>query len=282
MKPQLETIPLENNSASIHFFKRDVAFFEPYWHYHPELELTLIKKGLGMRTVGDQIENYEENDLVLLGANLPHNYVSTPMEIPSNSIAYVFQFSQHLFDSFPECAVLYKLFSSARKGIKFENPPEQLLKKIEAYEDLTPLQGLISFLEILLALCDHVAQRNLSSVSFKENPLANKYQNRVSEVTSYIFENFSKNIKLEQVAQFSGMTTNSFCRWFKQSTGLTFVTYLNRLRIERACHYLLQTNWLISEIAYQTGFESIPHFNRTFKKLKAQSPKDYRKRIVRS
>jgi AraC-like DNA-binding protein len=88
-----------------------------------------------------------------------------------------------------------------------------------------------------------------------------------------------KYFKLEAVAAFSGMTIPAFCRWFKQAVGLSFVSYLHQVRIEKACHFLIQTDWRVSEIAFRTGFESLSHFNRTFKKLKMTSPSAYRKML---
>ncbi|MFD2726459.1 helix-turn-helix domain-containing protein [Hyunsoonleella rubra] len=60
-------------------------------------------------------------------------------------------------------------------------------------------------------------------------------------------------------------------------TGHSFVTFLNKTRIESACHYLLTSNLSIKDIAYSCGFDSISHFNRTFKRLKDKSPSRFRK-----
>ena len=276
-QPKLETIQLPVATSSVNFFRRDVMAFESFWHYHPEVELTLIRKGYGMRIVGDSVETFTDNDLVLLGENLPHNYITADLPGSPRSIAYVFQFSKDVFSTFPECASLMKLFTAARHGLRFVDPEERLLQKIERYESLSPLNRLIGMLEILDALNSHPHRRPLSSISYHQQHTALKHQNRLSEVTNYIFENLDQVLTLEKTAQFAGMSLNSFCRWFKQSTGYTFVTYLNMLRIEKACQYLLQTDWLISEIAYKAGFETVTHFNRTFKKVKKVSPKVYRK-----
>ena len=70
MKPAL--IRIRHNNSSVDFDDREYSFFYNPWHYHPELELTLILESYGQRLVGDNIENFAEGDLVLLGSNLPH------------------------------------------------------------------------------------------------------------------------------------------------------------------------------------------------------------------
>src|ERR1700754_576078 len=71
MKAQYEKIqPQEFNSFRAYSYEK--AEFDTPWHYHPEYELTYILSGRGIRYVGNGFENFEENDLVLLGPNLPH------------------------------------------------------------------------------------------------------------------------------------------------------------------------------------------------------------------
>ena len=70
-----------------------------------------------------------------------------------------------------------------------------------------------------------------------------------------------------------------FCTLFKRSTGVTFTEYLTRVRIERVKELLVNPNLRISEIAFQAGFQSLTHFNRTFLKLTGESPTEYRQRF---
>jgi len=87
-------------------------------------------------------------------------------------------------------------------------------------------------------------------------------------------------IKLEEIARFLDVSTFHFCRQFKQATGLTFVQYVNRARIERAKILLNNKNVRVSKIACEVGFRSHTHFNRIFRKLVGDSPTKYRFRVI--
>ena len=78
----------------------------------------------------------------------------------------------------------------------------------------------------------------------------------------------------------SSRTRFYFCRLFKSGTGLTFTAYLARVRIERVKELLLRNpNLRVSEIAFETGFQSLTHFNRLFVKLTGEPPTEYRQRF---
>ena len=72
------------------------------------------------------------------------------------------------------------------------------------------------------------------------------------------------------------MTPNAFCRYFKQRTNKTYFTFLNEIRIERACKLLRDKECLITEVAEKSGFKYISNFNRKFKEIVGKSPSDYR------
>jgi AraC-like DNA-binding protein len=78
------------------------------------------------------------------------------------------------------------------------------------------------------------------------------------------------------------MAPQSFCRWFKQHSGHSFISFLNRARIEKACQLLTITDGTVKEVAYDTGFETISHFNRVFKNLKGVSPKVFKRQTVQN
>jgi len=117
------------------------------------------------------------------------------------------------------------------------------------------------------------------------NQIALHERNRDSRIVrrakDYIADHKFEPIKLEQIARALNVSTFHFCRRFKLETGLTFVEYLSRVRIEQAKLLLHNTHLPISEIAYEIGFQSLTHFNRTFRKLVGTSPTEYRSRVSR-
>jgi AraC-like DNA-binding protein/ligand-binding sensor protein len=98
----------------------------------------------------------------------------------------------------------------------------------------------------------------------------------IRRARAYILANQGDPIDLTKVSQAMHVSAFYFCKRFKQSTGLTFTDYLGRVRVEKAKNLLLNPHLRISEIAYDAGFQSLAHFNRTFHKVVGQSPTKYR------
>ena len=280
MKIQLETIPYSKAQSSFHFFRKETPAFHSYWHYHPELELTFIERGQGIRSVGDNLSAFQSGDLILLGENLPHDFVSSGETESDSSIAYVFQFPKTAFINIPEFYPLSPLFEEAKHGLQFTKPSPGILQKIKAAPELPPFESYLNLVSLLDDLLKHQNRSVISSVAFSGKASNQGQQYRISKVTKHILENFHRAISLKEIAEVSNMAIPSFCRWFKQSTGHSFIAYLNRARIERACQLLLQTDRFIADIAFQAGFENISHFNRIFRKIKRVTPKAYRKRML--
>ncbi len=98
----------------------------------------------------------------------------------------------------------------------------------------------------------------------------------VSRAKKYISEHFQERITLDEAAQAVNASTRHFCQVFKQATGITFTDYLARTRVEKAKHLLQNPHLRVSEIAFETGFESISQFNRSFKRITGMSPTQFR------
>jgi AraC-like DNA-binding protein len=90
-----------------------------------------------------------------------------------------------------------------------------------------------------------------------------------------MISNFKNHISLEEVAQQLNMTSSSFCRFFRKSTNKSFVQYLNEIRVGYSCKLLIEKNYNISEVAYESGFENISHFNKQFKKIIRLTPTEF-------
>jgi AraC-like DNA-binding protein len=92
----------------------------------------------------------------------------------------------------------------------------------------------------------------------------------------FIHEHQGEPLELKQVAEQAHMSSCYFCKKFKESTGFTFTEYVARTRVETAKNLLLNPRIRISEVAFEVGFQSITHFNRTFKEIAGQCPSKYR------
>jgi AraC-like DNA-binding protein/ligand-binding sensor protein len=101
----------------------------------------------------------------------------------------------------------------------------------------------------------------------------------VRRAKDYIADHKFETIRLQQIARALNVSTFHFCRKFKTETGITFVAYLNHIRIERAKILLHNSSLTVTEIAYGAGFQSLTHFNRIFRKLVGSSPTEYRSSV---
>lgn len=98
----------------------------------------------------------------------------------------------------------------------------------------------------------------------------------VGNAKRYIQDRFQEKISLDEAAQAVNASTRHFCKVFKQATGLTFTDYLARVRVEKAKNLLQNPHLRVSEIAFETGFDSISQFNRSFKRIAGLAPTQYR------
>ncbi len=282
MKPKLEQLAHRNNNRSFFSYEVSVASFEFLWHYHPEYELTYILKGKGKRLVGDVYEKFQEGDLVLIPPMLPHTWVSEKKG-KENCRAIVIQFSvdfiEQLFQ-FPEMTCLKKLFVNADRGLqltitKNHDLPLLLQKIVEGNE-------LVSFTLLLQVLQQLTAKKAAPVVSVNYKPMrGNENQQRINKVFQYVQKEFADHISLKKAASLIHLSESAFCKFFKRASGKTFSDYTNEIRIAHACQLLIESDTSISEIAYNSGFDSVTYFNRVFLRKKKLRPLEHRKMYVR-
>lgn len=92
----------------------------------------------------------------------------------------------------------------------------------------------------------------------------------------YMNEKYTEDITVEKLAEMINISKSHFMFCFKKSTGVGAIEYLNQCRIRRACVLLSGTQKPVSDIAYACGYGNLSNFNRQFKRITGQTPKDYR------
>lgn len=102
----------------------------------------------------------------------------------------------------------------------------------------------------------------------------------VVKARTYIEEHRDEELSLAQVARAVNMSVFHFCKTFRKATGLTFVDYLARVRIERIKSLLNDPYKRVSEAAFEAGFQSLSQFNRVFRRVAGEAPSAYRNRVL--
>lgn len=101
----------------------------------------------------------------------------------------------------------------------------------------------------------------------------------VRKARHYILNHLTSPLTLDEVAQHAGVSPFHFCKIFKRATSLTFTDFVNRARVEHAKRLLLKPQTRITEVAYDVGFQSLSQFNRSFRRVTAQSPTEFRSHL---
>lgn len=132
-----------------------------------------------------------------------------------------------------------------------------------------------AILRLLTIFAQHLAALS-NQLTVQEN---NSENPAIARARTFIADQYSEEISLEDVAKQVNMSAFYFCKMFKKATGLTFTDYLARIRVEKVKNLLLNPNKRISEAAYEVGFQSLSQFNRVFRRIAGESPTTYRDRL---
>ena len=100
---------------------------------------------------------------------------------------------------------------------------------------------------------------------------------RIRKVMSYVEEHYKENISLQDVSDLLGIGKEYFCRFFKKNMGISFLQYLNEVRLSHIYQGLMDTDLPIAELMEENGFYNQKLFNRSFKELYGCTPSSVRK-----
>ena len=283
MQPIYENIAVAiDSSLKIATYRHGETCKLSNWHIHPEYELVYVRNGSGILRIGNRTEHYTDGTLIFLGPNIPHLDFSNK-KYPDN-LEVVIQFGKEFIEEklavFPEFRNIKNLMHQSKSVLLFENDIKETLSiEFEKFDTLNATQQLIQFMAILekLARCD--AYRNIldasSLQSFKTTDV-----NRLEDVFEFVNENYNEQLTAKNMASHLGLTTNSFCRFFKKMTNKTFIQFVNEFRIRKATELFNETSLSVSEVMYQCGFNDASYFTKQFKKHQGVTPSNHLSMVV--
>ncbi|HVB04022.1 MAG TPA: AraC family transcriptional regulator [Chitinophagaceae bacterium] len=256
------------------------------WHYHPELELVLIIQGSGTRMVGDHMENFQDGEVVLLGANLPHHwrhddkFIRFPEQTGAKALVIHFNdfFLGGEFLNLPELHDIKTLFDTAKLGLKIRGKTKKTVAALmEEMQNAPASSQLISLLSILDQISRSKEYMLLSSKGFSFHPPAQGDSDKINAVYEFTFNHYHRKINIQELATLTHLSRQSFCRYFKKKTRKTYFQFLAEVRIGQACRILIENEKSVAEICYACGYNNPSNFNQQFKMITRKTPVQYKK-----
>lgn len=229
-------------------------------HFHEYYEIEYILSGKGHYTFNGNIFPFEEGLLSFL----------TPLDYHSHHTQDA-DLIHIMFDTnFATQKYLEPLMHLATsKVIKID--PQQNAFLLSLLDEIVKFQH---DSEYCTKLIDCVLLK-FSQILPNDSPITKNPS--ISKMHYYMLKNFQKNISLESVAAYAGLSPNYASALFKREMNMTFKTYLNTLRYNHAKKLLLSTNETVSSICIDSGFEDVPNFVRRFKEQFGMTPSQFRK-----
>ncbi len=275
----------EDGSFLVKNYQHD--FFEAPLHIHSQYELISFDKGEGAAFVGDSINRFRPDDLMLIGERLPHLWMSDDIYYEENnghtSASTYAQFTDKILPRdisiLPEFTSIESLLNRSQRGIIFHG------KKKDELQDLfrrIPHQSNFAKLIYFYYILNELAQCEFEYLTTEQyiNPMLKYVDNTIlTNIHTFIADKYREDITLKEIAEYAGMSPSAMCRYFKNHTGRTIFEHLAETRISYAIKLLSSRKISIGAIAYDCGYNNISHFNRQFKAITGKAPSQYKELI---
>ena len=229
------------------------------YHKHNCFELVYYEKGNGVSTINGSSFYYKNNTYSIIEPNSSHD-------------------ERH----FEDTSCLYIGFSydnnpiTLKNGIFHDDSDYSILRYLREMKD--EMINKLPYYNLNLSLINQ-------KIIIKHNRIHNnsaeqdkQKENKFEYIINYINNNYNQKIDLIKLADLSGYSYHHFRHLFKQNIGLSPLSYIINLRIEKAKQLLIEDECTISDIAYNCGFSNNSEFVVIFKKIVKMPPSEYRKR----
>ncbi len=265
----------------------DYAHFTYPWHFHSEYEIISFRQGTGTRFVGNSMERFSPGDVLLIGSNLPHYMKSdeayhapdSTLRVQGTIVQFEKNFMHHAINHYPHFVKIRHLLQESHQGIYFPfGCSPRLTELVQRIPTETGIDQITTLLQLLKEMSE-VHPRQVISPSDMA-PDAGYDASRIDKVLSYLNKHYTRDIDLTEIASIAAMNATAFCRFFKHKTGKSFKAYVLDMRIAYACKLLVMDRINISQISTECGFDTISHFNHSFRKHTGYNPSQYRKAML--
>lgn len=255
-----------NNDHFVADLRHISEIFKLHWHDYFEIELIL--GGSGVQIMNGREVPLTPGTVTFLRPNDYHEFRPEP------SVDFInISFEGNLIsEDLLESAV------NSVEDICFCLEPAvfqqvELLSRLCVLEARSGVRNLRYVKNLLDNLCLKLLPAAGASEQAAEQPGVNPFQKAVTYMHSY----FRENPSLEVLAQIANYSPNYFCTVFRHNTGMTYLQYMNRLKVKYAKQLLLTTTLRETDIAFRCGFNSQNTFLRVFKTLVGKTPMEYKR-----
>ncbi|MBW7458739.1 helix-turn-helix domain-containing protein [Paenibacillus sepulcri] len=263
------------------FVNRQQESFSLCQHTHDFVEICIVGEGCGFHYIEDQVLPVKQGDLFLIPIGTSHVFRPSSPERDKVLVVYNCIFRNRAIENwrhyFAEDSEMLRMiyYPHERKGrwLQFHDKHNTLQAMFHNmhWEYLKRNQGCEIILTTSLIQMLMLLQRLEMERDFTPSP-----NNKLEDVLHYIKNNYSKNITAQHVADHFYMSVSHFQRLFKKSTELTFIQYLQNIRIQKCCDLLESTDISIHETANLVGYLDMKFFHALFRKKTGVTPRQYR------
>lgn len=262
-------------------------------HKHVEFEIMLFTRGSGKQFVGEGVSDYRAGDIALIGSNVPHLHLCDSKLRPALAngeenewcSGEAVQFRPDLFPAnmkdIPDYRFIYDLLQKSQYGVRFydEGLFDEMRDMLAEFDSAEYTLRIICLLRMLERLCRCKCLELLSDTAYNRANHIPDVKEPVNKVYAYLYNHFKEKVSLGEIAEYVKQNPAALCRYFKQRTDKSIFQCLAEIRIEHACKLLAYSEMNVSQVAYESGYNSITHFISQFEKITRRTPSEYRMQI---
>lgn len=257
-------------------FITDIGYYPKAQHHHRVREegvnqyvLIYCVDGSGFYVVDGKRYEVGRNQYFILPIGKPHEYGATEGH---HWTIYWVHFRGKAAHVFAEGAATPQSINVTMQSRISEriNIFEEILTTLHLGDGIEDLRYASSLLAHFLASMRYLEQFRRAKTE--------EERDIVEQAIHYMRENIEQHITMDEVLRYVGYSQSHFSTVFKKKTGVSPITYINRLKIEHACRLLRTTDMKVNQICYKVGIEDALYFSRLFSKIMNMSPTDYRLR----
>jgi AraC-like DNA-binding protein len=247
-----------------------------FWHFHPEVELVLVLAKKGKTIIAEKEIKFSRGILCLIGSGIPH--LNFDFGIKEDYDHFVLHIKPALLDivnvDVDEYSELRNILKDANFGLTFHKDVFDDAKSFFLNTpQLSDFDQIMNTLQFLNRLAISTTRSKVMSTTY-ENLRNERSDRRILLILNWIEQNLQNSISLKDVCTYANMSKSNFVKFFKKMTKLSFIEFVNQSRINNA-KVLLRNGVSVTEACYQSGFDSISYFSRTFKKVTGTLPSKY-------